>query len=378
MRFVGRRARAIRRAVFASLTAVGGLAALELGARVAFVEDLAAAEAPPPAPADGAPTLRGNPYLLWEYAPGWRYELGAPVRINALGLRGEEPEIPAPDGVRRLLTTGDSSVYGYGVADDEVFIQRTAEALGGDVEGWTAAIPGYSTFQSINLLQMRALALEPDVVVIGNLWSDNNFDDFVDRDLLTAYTRWETSWAGRVHSLLLPSALYRVLDYRVRVAGGEAATARKVGWTIGGQDPTGRRRVAINDYAANLDQLVAMSRGAGAEVAFLALANREDLRGGADAPGAWAPYRQVFREAAARHGAPLIDVPAAFRDSGEHVDALFLDEMHPTAEGHRLMGAALAVTLEGWRSGEALMSAGTGAERPVYEDAYEGKGPLPR
>jgi len=378
VRFVGRRARAIRRALFALLTTVGALAALEIGARVLFADDLAAATAPPPPPADGAPTLRGNPYLLWEYAPGWRYELGAPVRINALGLRGEEPALPAPAGVRRLLTTGDSSVYGYGVADDEVFIQRAAETLGESIEGWNAAIPGYSTFQSINLLQMRALALEPDVVVIGNLWSDNNFDDFIDRELLTAYTRWESSWAGRLHHLLSPSALYRLLDYRVRVAGGETAAARKVGWTIGGQAPTGRRRVAINDYAANLDRLVALSQEAGAEVVFLALANREDLRGTADAPGAWAPYRQVFREAADRAGAPLLDVPAAFRSSGEPADTLFLDEMHPTATGHTLMGDLLARALEGWRGGALLMGAGVGGGRPVYEDPYEGKGPLPR
>ncbi len=381
MRLVGRRGRAIRRALFAAAAALGGLGALEIGARALFADDLVAAGAPPPAPEDGAPTMRGNPYLLWEYAPGWRFELGVPVHINALGLRGDEPQIPAPEGTRRLLATGDSSIYGYGVADDEVFLQVAAAALsapGAPVEGWNAAIPGYSTFQSINLLQMRALALEPDVVVVGNLWSDNNFDAFVDRDLLSAYSRWDRSLVGRLHGLLSASALYRVMDYRVRVAGGAQAQARKVGWTVGGGAPSGRRRVSINDYAANLDTLVSLARGVGAEVIFLALANREDLGGRGDAPGAWAPYREVFRDAAARAGAPVVSVPEVFRASGLGREALFLDEMHPTAEGHALMGRSLAGALAGWAAGEPLEGAPSGQPRPEYSDPYEGRGPLPQ
>ncbi len=373
MRFVGRRARTLRRLLYAALTAAGLLGGLALLARLAFSEQLAAAEAPPPPPADGAPTLRGNPYLLWEYAPGWRFELGVPVHINRLGLRGEEPTIPKPPGTRRLIATGDSSVYGYGVADAEVFLQRAARSLG--VEGFNAAIPGYSTYQSINLLQLRALALEPDVVIVGNLWSDNNFDDFVDAELLSAYSRWGRSPAGRLRELLRASALFRLLDYELRVRRGPQAAARRVGWTVGGSGGGGRRRVAIADYAANLDTLVDLALDAGAEVLFLALANREDLRGSGDAPGAWDPYRRVFRETAARRGAPLVAIPQRFRDSGLGADALFLDEMHPSAAGHAIMGEAVAEALAGWAAGAPLMGEGTGGPRPDYADPYVGRGP---
>ena len=39
---------------------------------------------------DWAPTMRGNPFLLWEYAPGQRTESDTDVNINRLGLRGPE------------------------------------------------------------------------------------------------------------------------------------------------------------------------------------------------------------------------------------------------------------------------------------------------
>ena len=160
---------------------------------------------------------------MWEQAPGVRVEHNIPANINSLGLRGDEPTMPKPAGVRRLLATGDSSVYGFRVRDDEVFITKTAELLGGaeaKIEGWNAAIPGYSTYQTINMLEMRALALEPDVLVIANLWSDNNFDAFVDKELLAAYTTFEGSSTHQMHRLLQGSAFYRLMHYRLTVATG--------------------------------------------------------------------------------------------------------------------------------------------------------------
>ena len=347
---------------------------MELGARLLFSTELAAAEAPPPQALDGAPTLKGNPYLLWEQAPGVRVEHNIPANINSLGLRGEEPTMPKPAGVRRLLATGDSSVYGFRVRDDEVFITKTAELLGGaeaKIEGWNAAIPGYSTYQTINMLEMRALALEPDVLVIANLWSDNNFDAFVDKELLAAYTTFEGSSTHQMHRLLQGSAFYRLMHYRLTVATGAAAEARKVGWTVGSGKQIGRRRVEVNDYAENLDRLVEMATRVGAEVVFVLLSNEEDLKGPREEPAAWQLYRDVMRETAKRHGAPLVDVPEMFYKSGLGKQDLFLDEMHPTAKGHGMIAEKLAEALKPWaETGAPLMTAGSGEPRPVYSDHF--------
>lgn len=373
-----------RRALFALVLCAVFFGLAELGARIFFAADLAAAEAPPPPPADGAPTLKGNPYLLWEQAPGVRVEHGVSANINSLGMRGPEPVIPKPKGVRRIMATGDSSVYGFRVGDEETFVEVAARLLGGaeaKIEAWNAAIPGYSTYQTINLMEMRGWKLEPDLLIIGNLWSDNNFDSFVDRDLLAAYSTFEGTTPERINQFLSHFAFYRVLHYRLLVLSGSQAEARKVGWTVGNGKQIGARRVAVNDYAANLDRLVRQALEHDAEVLFVTLANEDDLRGPRREPAAWTLYREVMRDTAERYGAPVVNVPELFYGSKKPKSELFIDEMHPTASGHAMIGAEIAHALEGWARGEKLLHGGTHAPIPVYVDTFTfgdgGQGPQP-
>ena len=212
-----------------------------------YSAELVAWESPPPPAKSGAPTLKGNPYLLFEFAPGVRREQNVTVTINKLGLRGEEIEIPKPDGIRRFITTGDSSVFGFGVEDNEVFSKVADEILGYKAQSICGAIPGYSSFQSVNLLHLRGLSTEPDLFVIGNIWSDNNFDSFIDKELLATYTGYEQSIVGQTKRVLSRFNLYRVIDWKMRVKK-RAQVARKVGWTLGSSEHIGARRVEINDY----------------------------------------------------------------------------------------------------------------------------------
>lgn len=337
-----------------------------------FPAELQSYEAPPTSPQQGAPNMLGNPYLLWEIAPGERREQSVTLRINSLGLRGPEPTMPKPAGVRRFATTGDSSVFGFGVEDDEVFSSVAAAQLGPGAEAINAAIPGYSSYQSLNLLRMRVMDLEPDLLVVANLWSDNNFDSFVDRDLLTHYRSYEESPIARARGLLARSAIFRLLDWKLRVED-TAVQIQKVGWMLGRDYQVGKRRVAIDDYARNLDTIVRLARKHDAEVLFLMLANEEDVPTPTGRQSfAWDPYRQVMRDAAARYGAPLLEVPPLFQDSGMTDGQLFLDQMHPTATGHRIIGEALADLLQdkGWLEGRPLMQGGTGDDVPDYSDPY--------
>lgn len=356
-------------------------AALALGLGVLVVWELACRVFPPPDPrqpnghpAAGTITLEGDPWLLWQLRPGDREEHGKPVHVNAAGFRDGDERTPAEGP--RVLTVGDSSVYGFGVRDDEVFSSllehELADAAPG-VEVINGATPGWSTFQTLNMLDMRGWALRPDLLIVGNLWSDNNFDDFVDRELLASYAGFRQTADYRARVLLSRSALFRWLDYELRVApqGREAA---RVGWTMGGDNPkSGRRRVAINDYADNLDTLCARMRERGGGVLFLLLANREDVNPRSADP-AWGPYRQVMREAAERNGVPLVDVPAVMRASGRSEDALFLDQMHPTADGHAQIAHAVQGALRGAGWPAARLVPRVPAPHPRYVDRFENRG----
>jgi lysophospholipase L1-like esterase len=334
-------------------------------------EVLDQAASPPPVSKDGKPNLLGNPYLLYEMAPGQRYERGVDIAINSHGLRGGEWTPEKPAGVRRIMALGDSSVYGFGVEDDEVFTARLEEHLGEGAEVLNAAVPGYSTYQTINLLQIRALAFQPDLLLVGCIWSDNNFDSFVDRELLAAYSSFRNSYARGLHALLERSALYTILDYKLRVLR-KFPEERRVGWMVGRGEKVGERRVPIQEYARNLETIVELAHDHGSEVAFMVLPNRDDLEDQPESGAAWDPYRQVMRDTALRHGAPVVDLPALFIGSGRSADDLFLDEMHPTALGHHLWGEAVHSALEerGWSAGEPVERDPAPSPIPSYADPY--------
>ncbi len=293
--------------------------------------------------------LHGNPMLLWELVPGPRTERGVQVHVNRAGFRGPER---GPRAGPRALAVGDSSVYGFGVEDPAVWSARAETTLGAEVIN--GACPGWSSYQARNMLDLRGWALEPDLLVIANLWSDNTYDGFVDRELLASHAGWQLGWTRRARGLFERSEIFRRADWELRVRP-RGEHARAIGWDLSDDDPrVGSRRVPIAEYVRNLEAMVEDARAHGAGVVFVGLANREDLRvgkGAAQDP-AWVPYRAAMRAVAARHGAPLVDVVAAFRASGASEDALFLDQMHPTAFGHGLMADAFvtAVRALGWPS----------------------------
>ncbi len=328
--------------------------------------------------ADGsAITLPSNPWLLWELAPGVRREGDVVVHVNRLGLRGPEPRIPKPPGVRRIVATGDSTVYGFGVADADVFVDVAAEALGGPaagIEGWTVGVPGYSTFQTLNLLEMRGWRLEPDVLIIANIWSDHMIDAFVDRDLIDAWSRFDGGWAGRAQRVLARLNTFRLLDRALRVERGPQARARAIGWKQGQLRKSGPRRVSLVDYTHNLTSLAELARSHGAEPFFLLLPSPMDVTE-PTTPFSWDTYRAAMRQVAVQEGAPLLDGADLFHRSGLPVSDLFLDNVHPSALGHALLGHATADAL---RSTGLVPGPGATAAAPSGNEPVSPPSPPPR
>ena len=308
--------------------------------------------------------MRGSPFLLWELAPGERQGPGGAVSVNTDGFRDQARG--AKSGPR-VLALGDSSVYGFGVGDSDVFTAKLEAAIPG-TEFINGGVPGYSSTQALNLLWGRGLALEPDLVLAMTLWSDNNFDTFVDADQIATYAAWRRSGVASVEAVLEHSAIYRALEYAMR----KRAPGR-VGWMeLKRQTPSGNRRVPIAQYARNLREFCTTQAARGGGVVFVMLPNRNDLTRKAENPP-WAPYRKVMREVATSCRAPVVDLPKAFaRDGRPH---LFLDEMHPSQIGHQLMADTIAETLRvaGWpeRPIETTLPSGPA---PVVADPFEGKG----
>ncbi len=130
--------------------------------------------------------------LLWRHDPltGWshvprtsgRLNLGGPdagiVRINSLGFRGREVTPRKDPGVVRVLVVGDSFVFGVGVDEEHLFVNRLEARLrdltGVPHEVVNLGVVGFSTDQEYLLLRERGLALAPDVVLL--VMCDNDFE----------------------------------------------------------------------------------------------------------------------------------------------------------------------------------------------------------
>ena len=310
--------------------------------------------------------MRGSPFLLWELAPGIRKGPGGQVSVNSDGFRDR-----TRTGKRgpRALALGDSSVYGFGVSDASVFTAVLESTFANHkAEFINGGVPGYSSTQALNLLWGRGLALDPDLVLAMTLWSDNNFDTFVDADQIATYAAWRRTGAASVEAVLEHSAIYRSLEYWLR-----KSEPGRVGWMeLKRQPPSGNRRVPIADYARNLREYCTTMAARDGGVVFVMLPNRHDLTGGHPNPP-WKPYREVMRSVARACNAPLVDLPEAFaRDGRRH---LFLDEMHPSVVGHKLMADTIAATLRsaGWPDKPIRVETPSQSQDSV-SDPFEGKG----
>jgi lysophospholipase L1-like esterase len=164
--------------LLAALSAIGTLLALEVGIRVYD------------AARDRSWNARASWYWMFEQDPytGFRGRPDAEGRFgpngtgrhNADGFRDERTlaQIDAIPGRRLVLCVGESSTYGIGVPTAaETYparLERHLRATSGD-DAWfvyNAGYPAFTSYQIVQLLQLRLLEHRPDAVVMMNLRND--------------------------------------------------------------------------------------------------------------------------------------------------------------------------------------------------------------
>jgi lysophospholipase L1-like esterase len=336
-----------RKLLFSLVAMVMVFGLVELGARLVESEP-AAPSLPEPIPGacgqgqdclPGAATLPQRSAnaipLVEQHRAGWGFEPGSKIlhgnleaTINSLGLRGPElPETKAPDELR-LMSLGDSTVYGYGVRDREIFGAVAASQLaarsGRPVRHVNGALPGYDSRQAMLVLQDTIEQVQPDWLILACMWSD------------LFHAPRDPAAGPR-----LPLASYRLL---VR-ALGPWLPPRTIGWwdpeADVGTPGLGRSpRTSLAQYMDNLHALAALGQEHGARSVFVALPAPIDLDP-APTPSYIEDYRAAMYTVAQALDAPFVDGPDHFVRSGATA-AMFYDQVHPSAPGHALLGQAVA------------------------------------
>jgi lysophospholipase L1-like esterase len=300
--------------------------------------------------------VRPDPELFWSLAPSVRLaEDRRPfygLIANAQGLR-EEREIPRTKarGERRLLFIGDSCTFGYLLRPDESYVEQVERRLAARfsdrrIECINAGVPGYTLFQGCRFLETRGAEFAPDLVVLNFGWNENvvwdgQSDEESHRRLRL---RQPPSW-------LAGSALARRL-WSLRGRETAAGTADSAAATAGGAK---RPRVTPDEFTALLERCRSAANGLDAELLVLVGGARFNLRaeGGKRVINEYQSRQYRFGETLrlepGGHPAVVDGVAVAMRLSATlPVDALFLDQTHPSARLNEAVAEALVGRIAPW------------------------------
>jgi lysophospholipase L1-like esterase len=278
------------------------------------------------------PFMEADPELFWKPLTGYSgAQWDGRVTIDATGLRTTPSPKAAP--TRRLLCFGDSITFGYGVDDKESYpavLASLLEPIG--IEVRNAGVTGYTSYQTARWLRRQLQSQHVDDVTLLIGWNDLTMRPITDAEF-GSRLRASTSNADEV---LRHLAIYRWMK----------ATWLRRGFRETGQQSRTTARVPIEDYARNLEQFVAEARAAGATPRFISLPRR--LPKGAEPYHS--PYMDTLARVAERLSVPLLLVGKL---SDSHPDirvegnaSLFIDSLHFSPEGNRLMAGLIADQLK--------------------------------
>lgn len=291
------------------------------------------------------------PDMVFELKPNLRGTyLGQPLRTSSQMLRDREYSRAKLPGTRRIVGLGDSVMFGWGVAQDEPFLEVLEQRLAqeGDpavrYEVLNFAVPGYNTAMEVAAFEHRALTYDPDLVIVSFVRNDFKLPHFLQRPReWWSLDRWYLKDLVRYRLRLLESHReQRLLPHDLHaVAPDDRQQAREQYRHMEGAE--GFHRAA--------GRLAELTQERSIPVVFMAPVSTEEP---------WATARQV----AETHGFHLLDagryqllylIEHGIENTRQAwSEAFWISERdhHPSALSHRLFADALFDQLQtmGWLS----------------------------
>lgn len=269
--------------------------------------------------------LCANRKLIYELRPNLDILFGnRRVVTNSEGMR-EAREFTTgkrPDCVR-ILGIGDSGMFGWGVEQDRDYLSVLETTLnkGGATarcEVLNFAVPGYNTWQEVELLESRGLQYEPDIVIVG--WCNN------DTDPPTFLYEQSAFDEGDISYLFL--ALFKRREFVERIAP-KVVNRQDVDRTL--VDPVLFESIGKEGVSRGMTRLKALADTHGFRVLVFGPL-KSALEEGAEQVGL--DYLNTYEVI------PPDSVPSEFK----------IHAWHPTASGHQKLSEALSAWLEesGW------------------------------
>ncbi|MEM8710113.1 MAG: SGNH/GDSL hydrolase family protein [Planctomycetota bacterium] len=290
------------------------------------------------------------------------------AEINGLGLRGHEPR-PEADGDQglRIVCLGDSFTFGWGVEDDETFPVLVEEQLRSQVDVpvdvINCGLPGYNTYQELQLYRKLMSPLKPDFVVVA--WYMNDLDPLsfgttgtlAPLDHPLAGTALLDYWSRNLSRKLIGLPKFEFVGF-----DQAAATERKKVYdanndSIWKDSSSEVARPFVEGNLADMNSLLDAIEADGARpivLAFPAVGQMDDLKK-VRAEGSPEAYQELrskmvrvlndLGELAAARSVPYVNLLDAYMDSKVRPYGA-IDLTHPSTVGQEIAADAIVAVLK--------------------------------
>jgi lysophospholipase L1-like esterase len=285
-----------------------------------------------------APTeYRGKDLSFYDY-------LGA---SNREGFRDVDHAVSKPRGVYRIVVLGDSIAAGLHVERNEdlfaPLLQKLLTERGVKTEVVNLAVSGYNTQQEVELFREKGLRYRPDLVLLAYSLSSR---EHIDGDILKTLLDQERQVGGLrarldAHPLLLRSALYRFLRFRVLHPRVQHVADR--------QSEEEEQKLLAEVSGDNVAEYFGVLRDLSREHGFKVLVAVFPRFVRTFGYYRFAAQHRFAEELAQKNGFYLADLLEPFARCREASPAtpIELDNFHPSAYGHRCAAEALAGVILG-------------------------------
>jgi lysophospholipase L1-like esterase len=290
---------------------------------------------------------RPHPQLLWELRPN---KQGQRFAVNSWGMRCKEFPLEKEPNEYRIMILGDSSAFGAGIEDGRRFSDILEEKLQVEypdrkIRVVNAAVEGYSIYLARKYFDLRLKKFNPDCLIIS-FNNDPNPDIMQDKD------RLPPQWSMPVFSVLYQSELFLLLKKLTLNRFLETEKGRKIWERKKSKDVTAR--VSDEDIKENYTYLIDEMKKSNGKTIIMAMPlpapglDRKALKAltleessvNTNHLNKDYKYRLLLKQISNSNNAIFADIFSLWRKEKDN-NSLFIDHVHPTEEGHKLIAEEL-------------------------------------
>lgn len=218
--------------------------------------------------------LQQDSVLFWRQKPNLSLSFqNTQVKTNSFGLRNRNIQAKKAEEVFRIICLGASPTFGWGVDSEDAYpyqIERLLREKYGSskrIEVINAGNIGYSSYQGLNFLKKDILKFSPDLITVSYVINDVDKHRFYrsngksDKELVS-----KNRISVAVENFLDKSNIFKLLKASIIRSKGIAAKH----FSQGGRGVyLEKRRVSLEDYRKNLDQIINIATKNNIKVVFI-------------------------------------------------------------------------------------------------------------